>query len=57
MSAVEGFLLGDGSAQGTPFLPRAVVFVFACGGDFVAFAFDCYGVWLARTPAMLVHLR
>ena len=40
MSAVESFLLGGDPAQGTPFVPRAVVFIFACGGDFVAFAFD-----------------
>ena len=40
MSAVEGFLLGGDPAQGTPIVPRAVICIFACGGNFVAFAFD-----------------
>ena len=43
MSAVESFLLGGDPAQGTPIVPRAVICIFACGGNFVAFAFDGHG--------------
>ena len=35
--------LGADAAQGTSLVPRAVVFIFTCGGDFVSFVFDRLG--------------